>query len=196
MKCKNCNTSLGPRAYECPKCKTPTKPPALPVNTMISCPTCEKQISSSASSCPNCGHPINTPPPPIAAAPAAKKTSGGVWLAGVAGVIIVVFMLMSGASIDTSPAPAPKPADYTIPVSWEFVRAGLKSPSTADFGRISTHQLYTIEGKPNTWEVRGHVDSQNSFGAMIRSNYTCQLEYVSGGGSNVADWKLLDLKIE
>ena len=108
-----------------------------------------------------------------------------------------MLMIIGGGAIDSpSGSSSPKPENYAISVSWAFVRAGLKSPTTADFGRIRTHQKYSIEGKPDTWEVRGHVDSQNSFGAMIRSNYTCQVEYVSGDASYVANWKLLDLKIE
>ena len=106
-----------------------------------------------------------------------------------------MMMIIGGAS-DSPSGSSTEPEDYAIAVSWEYVKSGLKSPASADFGRIREHQIYTIEGKPNTWEVRGYVDSQNSYGAMIRSTYACQLEYVSGGGSNVADWKLLDLQID
>ena len=147
---------------------------------MKNCPSCSTPVSPKATTCPQCGHPFK------------KATSGCAWLVLIGGIAFIIIMIIgSGGGSST-----PEPEDYVIPVSWEFVRAGLKSPTTADFGRISTHQQYTIEGKPNTWEVRGHVDSQNSFGAMIRSNYTCQLEYVSGSGNKVADWYLLDLKIE
>jgi len=105
-------------------------------------------------------------------------------------------MLWESASAPFQSDSSAEPEDYAIPVSWEYVKSGLKSPDSADFGRIREHKIYTIKGKPNTWEVRGYVDSQNSYGAMIRSTYACQLEYVSGGGSNVADWKLLDLQVD
>lgn len=41
----------------------------------------------------------------------------------------------------------------------------LKAPSTAEFDSVS-------EGS-GTWTVTGTVDSQNSFGAMIRNDYEC-----------------------
>ena len=153
-------------------------------HVMENCPSCTNPVSPKAMTCPKCGHPFK------------KPTSGCAWLALIGGICFILIIIGSGAFNSPLGSSSPKPENYAIPVGWEFVRAGLKSPTTADFGRISTHQKYSIEGKPDTWEVRGHVDSQNSFGAMIRSNYTCQVEYVSGDASYVANWKLLDLKIE
>lgn len=60
----------------------------------------------------------------------------------------------------------------------ETVKQALKAPSTAKFCKyreflIQTHSdsLYTI---------RGYVDAQNSFGAMIRNNFTVQLRWLGG----------------
>jgi hypothetical protein len=48
----------------------------------------------------------------------------------------------------------------------EFVERRLKSPSTAEFDTTAT-------GGPTTFTVTGTVDSQNSFGAMVRNEFTC-----------------------
>lgn len=47
----------------------------------------------------------------------------------------------------------------------------LKAPSTADFGG------YTTRTAPSGGlMVTGHVDSQNGFGARIRTTFTCQID--------------------
>lgn len=51
----------------------------------------------------------------------------------------------------------------------ECVKEKLKSPSTADFsGWIDTKTIAIPDG----FKVTGHVDSQNSFGAVIRGYYS------------------------
>jgi hypothetical protein len=52
-----------------------------------------------------------------------------------------------------------------------MVEDKLKAPSTADFSNES------VSGSGTSWNVAGLVDSQNSFGAKIRSSYTCSLTY-------------------
>src|SRR5262245_38063453 len=51
----------------------------------------------------------------------------------------------------------------------DAVKDQLKAPSTAKF----TNERYT-DSDPS-WLVTGDVDAQNSFGAMIRSHFTCDL---------------------
>jgi hypothetical protein len=53
----------------------------------------------------------------------------------------------------------------------EAVRANLKSPSTADFSEAD--RRVTHDGCEYT--VRGTVDAQNSFGALLRSSYRVKL---------------------
>ena len=60
----------------------------------------------------------------------------------------------------------------------------LKSPSTADFPTSDQVVIRRFMNKvpnraPNeAYEVSSYVDSQNSFGAMIRSSWTVVFEYV------------------
>ncbi|MGY1778762.1 hypothetical protein [Geodermatophilus sp. SYSU D01036] len=54
----------------------------------------------------------------------------------------------------------------------DFIEERLKAPSTADFSGIFDT---TITGSGDDYTVRGYVDAENSFGAMLRSNYTCQI---------------------
>lgn len=64
----------------------------------------------------------------------------------------------------------------------DFVKQNLKSPSTASFGSLfsdyqSPDDTVSVLGN-GKYRVRGWVDSQNSFGAMLRTRFTCDLEYL------------------
>jgi len=64
----------------------------------------------------------------------------------------------------------------------EFVKENLKSPSTAKFGSVWDGTLQSPEERvwsigPNKFRVTGWVEAQNSFGAVVRSNFVCELEY-------------------
>ncbi|MCL4295722.1 MAG: hypothetical protein KJ077_08345 [Anaerolineae bacterium] len=90
----------------------------------------------------------------------------------------------------------------------DFVRDNLKSPSSADFGGLfdDRDKAMFLEAEQasqfgvdtsklrnsGVWVVAGEVDAENSFGAMIRSKYTCILDYDKAG----QNWYLLDISIE
>ncbi|BDB52112.1 hypothetical protein [Flavobacterium ammonificans] len=54
----------------------------------------------------------------------------------------------------------------------EEVKSRLKSPSSANFpwGIDCVTKI-----SDNTYVINSYVDSQNSFGAMLRTNFTCQI---------------------
>ncbi len=58
------------------------------------------------------------------------------------------------------------------------IKTMLKSPSTANFSGYANTNIVDIE---NGYRVSGYVDSQNSYGAMIRSYYTIDIVYIDGG---------------
>lgn len=49
-----------------------------------------------------------------------------------------------------------------------YVKRQLKSPSTADFQRQDKNRVYRRDGQ---WIYIAYVDSQNSFGAMMRTEF-------------------------
>lgn len=67
----------------------------------------------------------------------------------------------------------------------EAVEARLKSPASAEF---LDDPMVTKSG--DVWEVRGGVDAQNGFGAMIRNFYTCKVEHGDLG------WYAYDVEFE
>jgi hypothetical protein len=78
----------------------------------------------------------------------------------------------------------------------EYVKNSLISPSTAKFpwGDVTKKHLGN-----NIYEVTSYVDAQNRFGAMIRNNYYCKLQYTGGDTSdeeaNIGNWNLLDFNL-
>lgn len=75
-----------------------------------------------------------------------------------------------------------------------FVKDRLISPSSADFPTIVDSATYVFEisrDPPNTctWSVSSYVDSQNAFGAMLRTYYSVKLTYRSSTDS----WILKEL---
>ena len=80
-------------------------------------------------------------------------------------------------------------------VAQEFIKDYLKSPGTADWGSLwgGDHQnpetCVTNMGF-DTYQVRGWVDSQNSFGATVRTDFLLMVKYK--GNEN---WGLLKTPI-
>ena len=65
----------------------------------------------------------------------------------------------------------------------------IKSPSTADFSGLGETSIEPIK---DGYNVTGYVDSQNSFGAIIRSNYSVDIYLDKTSGEIM--YKNLDLK--
>ena len=69
-----------------------------------------------------------------------------------------------------------------------FVKRRLKSPATADFPGYRKVTVYPIKGAVDRYGIRGYADSQNGFGANIRTQYVCELQYMGGG-----NWRVTNL---
>lgn len=59
------------------------------------------------------------------------------------------------------------------------VTDSLKSPSTAKFCKYTEMTATNLGG--DRWKVTGYVDAQNSFGAVIRTNWTVTLTLTGKG---------------
>lgn len=109
--------------------------------------------------------------------------------ATVIAVILVIIICIGTYFIMQSQAEdKPDTGDNTgaYVVCKDFVTDRLKAPSTAEFPSM---YYSTIEKLTDTtWRVKSYVDAQNSFGAMIRTNFICEVRYT---GNN--NWRLVDL---
>lgn len=132
---------------------------------LISCTECSKEISDQAASCPGCGAPNKVAAEKAAAAKQYEQGSGGLWWVALGVIAVVVFAVIAGKG-DRS-------ADAIFSCT-SAVKEKLKSPTSADFPR--TGQEIVKLGDSGLVVVRGYVDAENSFGAKIRSRYTCRVD--------------------
>lgn len=58
-----------------------------------------------------------------------------------------------------------------------YVREQLKAPRTAKFGRLWDAEVAPLAGSKDRWVVRNHVDSENSFGAMLRMQFEVIVQF-------------------
>lgn len=74
-----------------------------------------------------------------------------------------------------------------ITMSQLYVKDHIKAPSTAEF----PHECWNAHLQSDTiWFVKACVDAQNSYGAMLRNQYKCQLKKVDEDS-----WQLIYLDI-
>lgn len=127
---------------------------------MIICKECKKDVSSDAKTCPNCGFDLQ------------KERNKSTNNKGCIGAVLFVFAVFLIVQLIPSSNASNKGMEAFI-VSQDYVTPQLKTPAEAEFPTFSD-SFVTISG--NIYTVHSYVDSQNSFGANIRSNYNCVLK--------------------
>lgn len=80
----------------------------------------------------------------------------------------LVFFTDSSTPVSTNKPYTPDEIELHIQAQ-QFVKQGLKAPSTAEFPTLPYDTSMDGSG---LYEVDSYVDSQNSFGAMMRSNWS------------------------
>lgn len=150
---------------------------------LIKCRECGNLVSTQAKACPSCG-----------AKPKAK-TSMVTWLVL---AVIVFFALKScilGSPSGTKP-PAATRSDCSDTLAHvmatNFVKRQLKSPTSAKFPYTSDRDVSITKLSDCRYQIHSYVDSQNSFGAMIRSRFSVIMDGLPDGKS----WRAEQLIIE
>lgn len=151
------------------------------------CPHCFKEVDPKASRCPHCQGKIY------------QWTFTKKFIAVGIGLVVLFMIIGSSSSPSTSTTTTNNTntpesrrmnsigfAEYTI-------KELLKSPSTAEF---SGTKAYELSDQKDVWAVNGYVDSQNGFGAMIRSSWEVQLDYRDGKGGEIKSIILDGKKIQ
>lgn len=130
------------------------------------CRECGKEISTEATTCPNCG-----------AARRQTVVPGCLGWAAIAVFVLFVVGVISSSLRDN----ARIDADYIDAcVQAHFaIKERLKAPATAEFSDCT--EVNAKKQPDGTWGVAGYVDSQNSFGAMIRSQWVIQMRPTPAG---------------
>jgi hypothetical protein len=93
---------------------------------------------------------------------------------------IDLFHASKGGAIDqiTNYAIPSDKESMAMILAEDFVKQGLKAPSTAEFpGRVFDRDQWKVARNKDLLQVQSYVDSENSFGAMIRSDFIVQMDY-------------------
>lgn len=101
--------------------------------------------------------------------------------------IALGIAIIAGMSSDPAPRPGPSADDLlameACAIAQEAVKAKLKAPSSAKFPGCAfgahEYRIRADEARDTVW-VMGHVDAQNDFGAMLRSDFGVKLERRNG----------------
>lgn len=88
--------------------------------------------------------------------------------------MVVLFVILSYV-YDAVHKSGPSDEDAYV-MSEVFVKDILKCPSSAEFALTSEATITDLGA--GSYRVESYVDSQNSFGAMMRTYYTCKLTKV------------------
>ncbi len=153
---------------------------------LITCPECKKKISEIANSCPNCGYILSN-------GEAAKLKGRDKNTRIVSSIIIIIgviilFKLCTGGNSSDSQIPWDK-ADNSVK-AWVFtqmyVEQNLKSPGSAKFPL--DYREY-VQKNGTTYTVNSYVDSQNSFGAMIRTHFSATVKE-----TDEDNWEMISFK--
>lgn len=168
---------------------------------LVDCGDCGRPISKRAPTCPHCGAPSSAPLRPRTVAPPLQKKTGTspttVVIASILAVIALPPFCNALVNPDSGSGPASLAADRSDEDSMmayimmeDFVRASLKSPSTAKFpGVFDGRADHVKRTEHNRYLIVSYVDSQNGFGAMLRTNFTGEIEKTSSG-----QWRLVRLE--
>ncbi len=154
---------------------------------LVTCPKCGYRRDPDAERCANCEArwvrarayrpPVMTMPP-----------LGCIALVVIVGACIATVVIRSYVI----PLPAGGVADAGLAFAacshaQDFVRDRLVSPSTAKFQINCFWDQGAAREASGDWSAIGTVDSQNSFGAMVRSTYVVELSNASGS------WQLVGI---
>lgn len=159
----------------------------------VKCPLCGAMIPSNALRCSHCAGDLDKEDLKEKMKKQARTMKTVVAVITVLFFVFIVWIV--GYSYNDNPSGGTATRENRTSESMAFIQSQdyvkkiLKSPSTADFPLTD----YSHRNNGNVYTITSYVDSQNGFGAMIRSDYTATLRYLGGDDANSSSWELQKL---
>lgn len=105
------------------------------------------------------------------------------------GVVVGCAAWLLGGSSDSKANKADLDKQTAVVMCQQFVGDRLKAPGSAKYSGVEDTKITPTSGT-HGFKVVGYVDSENSFGAKLRSDYTCVVRTTDG-----IEWTLSSLNI-
>lgn len=102
------------------------------------------------------------------------------WAIGIVVALVVVIGFVGCVASSINSDRDPNNADEAIAQCEARIEKLLKAPSTAAFASTATSD--------GSWVVKGTVDSQNGFGAMVQSSYQCTVDIHDDAATTTVDY--------
>lgn len=103
-------------------------------------------------------------------------------------IFVVIFFSLYACMSGGEDGP---PNDTAIYVDSQFIVEGyLKAPSTAKYPGSDGYQVIKIDD--HNYKVAAYVDSENSFGAMVRNKYVVDISYNEDWSTHEATSVIID----
>ena len=171
---------------------------------LIKCPECEREISDTVVSCPHCGYRIKEVEFVKSVPVQEKKDIGCVNIFMIVLIVVVILGIIASMARDSSSSDSESSSsesDYSSTSSSSnfvaynyaerYVKQNLKSPSTAEFPDVFEKSEHINPISDNKYQINSWVDSQNSFGAIIRTKFSCVIVF-DGDNVRCEDFKLYE----
>lgn len=109
-------------------------------------------------------------------------------------IVVVFFIIIFSGGGGGTPTIQQGTSDTMAYIqSQAYVKTALKSPASAKFP-FADYEYKKYED--DSYLITSYVDAQNSFGAIIRSDYSTVLKYLGGEDADPNNWELKKLIID
>lgn len=118
------------------------------------------------------------------------KVARGFALTIIAGVVLLVALTPADDKPKKPSKSEVKPFHAWVAAK-ELVKAKLTSPATADFPAADDRHDNVND---TTFWIEGHVDSQNAYGAVLRTSFQIKVVYTGGDPMRASSWRELEFR--
>ena len=145
----------------------------------MKCKFCGKEVEESAIFCGNCGKNLKE-----------KEKPNGCLTAIFCVIGFFLFLIFIGSVTPETPIAESDDSQKSSAKYYchEYAKTTLKNPRDAEFASFSDVKFIKIENM--NWWVTSYVYATNSFGAKIKSTFTCEVELIDNEHGRVKDFTI------